>query len=83
MNHDRLKPCRNRTKPAWLTKERDQLEADRGETAYGQLYCLGRKPLQGRFMIQCDHCDEWYHGLFVNVMATDALDIQKYRCPKC
>ncbi|KAH3807107.1 hypothetical protein DPMN_135440 [Dreissena polymorpha] len=38
---------------------------------------------QGRFMIQCDHCDEWYHGSCVNITATDALDIQKYHCPNC
>ena len=83
LNHDRLKPCQDKTLPAWLTTERDRPELDGGEIADDQLYCLCKKPWQGRFMIQCDHCDEWYHGSCVNITATDALDIQKYRCPKC
>ena len=72
-NHDRLKPCRDRVLPAWLIKARDQPEPDPGEEAPdGQLYCMCKKPWQGRFMIQCDHCDVWYHGSCVNVTATDA-----------
>lgn len=34
-------------------------------------------------MIQCDYCDEWYHGSCVNITVTDALDIAKYKCGSC
>ena len=34
-------------------------------------------------MIQCDYCDEWYHGSRVDVTAADALEIDKYKCGLC
>lgn len=34
-------------------------------------------------MIQCDDCDEWYHGSCVDITASEALDIGKYRCKRC
>jgi hypothetical protein len=34
-------------------------------------------------MIQCDFCNNWFHGSCVDVSATDALDIDKYKCPDC
>ena len=34
-------------------------------------------------MIQCDYCDIWFHGSCVNVAPSDALDIDKYKCPGC
>ncbi len=84
-NHDRLKPCRDREIPLWIrtwhdnpsvaSNPLDQLDQD--------VYCFCRQPWQGRFMIQCDYCDEWYHGSCVNVTAAEALDIQKYKCNTC
>ena len=46
-------------------------------------YYMCRKPWQGRFMIQCDSCNEWYHGSCANVTVTDALDIAEFKCPVC
>ena len=48
-----------------------------------ELYCTCRKPWQGRFMIMCDFCEEWYHGSCVNITPTEALDIVKYKCGTC
>ncbi|MES9880179.1 MAG: RNase H-like domain-containing protein [Sedimenticola sp.] len=82
-NHDRLKPCRDRVLPVWIRKwkERDR-EEDVGE-ADDKLYCSCKKPWEGRFMIMCEYCDEWFHGSCVNVTASDALNIDKYRCAGC
>ena len=42
-----------------------------------------RKPYSGRFKIQCDFCDEQYHGSCVNITVTDALVIDKYKRKAC
>ncbi|KAH3803451.1 hypothetical protein DPMN_131712 [Dreissena polymorpha] len=49
-------------------EERERGERERGKVAPSKLdagdnlYCLCRKQLQERFMIQCDHCKETHHG---------------------
>ena len=84
VNHDRLKPCSDRKVPAWIMKWKSSPDVgvlpDEGDD---EAYCLCRTPWQGRFMIQCDYCDEWYHGSCVNITATDALEIDRYRCCIC
>ncbi|PJE78326.1 hypothetical protein CI610_02741 [invertebrate metagenome] len=83
-NHDRMAPCKDRKIPAWIqtfkTKGGGDAELPDQST---EVFCVCRKPWQGRFMIQCDYCQEWYHGSCVNVTATEALDIDKYKCKGC
>ena len=84
VNHDRMKHCRDRNLPGWLRRLRERSDDPKPDTVEDpQLYCLCRKPWQGRFMIQCDRCDEWFHGACVNVTPTEALDIDQYTCPNC
>ncbi|XP_070192316.1 lysine-specific demethylase 7B-like isoform X2 [Littorina saxatilis] len=48
------------------------------------LYCLCRKPYdETQFMIECDKCQDWYHGSCVNVQEHQAADIEYYHCPDC
>jgi len=55
---------------------------DRGDNRTDEeLYCSCRRPWEGRFMIMCDYCKEWYHGSCVNISSTEALDIDK--CGVC
>lgn len=85
VNHDRLKPCKDRQVPKWVKHWRENPDVkspDQGGDD-NEVYCLCRKPWQGRFMIQCDYCDEWYHGSCVDVTAADALEIDKYKCGLC
>ena len=85
VNHDRLKPCKDRQVPRWVKHWRENPDVrspDQGDDD-NDVYCLCRKPWQGRFMIQCDYCDEWYHGSCVDVTAADALEIDKYKCGLC
>jgi len=85
VNHDRMMPCRDRKLPAWVVqfKANAAQEESDNEEDEGKLYCMCQKPWEGRFMIQCDYCDIWYHGSCVNVSASDALDIDKYKCRPC
>ncbi|XP_066284104.1 lysine-specific demethylase 7B-like isoform X2 [Branchiostoma lanceolatum] len=48
------------------------------------LYCICRQPYDvTRFMIECDVCENWFHGSCVGVEEHQAADIDKYRCPNC
>jgi hypothetical protein len=49
------------------------------------LYCVCRSPEDGRTMLGCDHCDEWYHFSCVglNSALIPDLDNFPYSCPKC
>jgi transposase InsO family protein len=81
INHDRIKPCKNAKLPAWINnwKPDDSDDEEDDDTPY----CVCREPYYGRFMIQCDICDEWYHGSCVNVSPSDAVHIDKFKCPEC
>ena len=85
-NHDRMAPCRDRRVPPWIltwkAKGQDDRQADLPDDDQ-TLYCVCQRPWEGRFMIQCDYCDVWYHGSCVNVSPTEALDIDKYKCAAC
>ncbi|VDI61792.1 COMPASS component SPP1 [Mytilus galloprovincialis] len=84
INHDRMKKCNDRNIPAWLKRAQNQLRD--GENILvdnGDIYCICRKGDQGAFMIQCDLCDDWYHGTCVNVTPEVAETFATYHCPKC
>ena len=84
VNHDRMMPCKDRKVPEWITKYKNKGEVDDQDEEDDQTeYCVCKKPYSGRFMIQCDYCDEWFHGSCVNITVTDALVIDKYKCKAC
>uniref|UniRef100_A0A8D0HSP8 PHD finger protein 8 n=1 Tax=Sphenodon punctatus TaxID=8508 RepID=A0A8D0HSP8_SPHPU len=48
------------------------------------VYCLCRLPYDvTRFMIECDMCQDWFHGSCVGVEEDMAADIDLYHCPNC
>ncbi|KAM6289095.1 histone lysine demethylase PHF8-like, partial [Aegotheles albertisi] len=48
------------------------------------LYCLCRLPYDvTRFMIECDGCQDWFHGSCVGVEEEAAAEIDLYHCPQC
>ncbi|CAG8455479.1 10101_t:CDS:2 [Paraglomus occultum] len=48
-----------------------------------KLYCICRSGFDNRFMIQCDGCNEWYHGDCVKISEDISQLIDKYYCPGC
>ncbi|EPY50001.1 Set1C PHD Finger protein Spf1 [Schizosaccharomyces cryophilus OY26] len=49
----------------------------------GPVYCLCRGPDDGRWMLGCDGCEDWFHGECVNIPESfDELTAQ-YFCPSC
>ncbi|XP_042540783.1 histone lysine demethylase PHF8 isoform X2 [Dipodomys spectabilis] len=48
------------------------------------VYCICRLPYDvTRFMIECDTCQDWFHGSCVGVEEEKAADIDLYHCPNC
>ncbi|XP_075434558.1 histone lysine demethylase PHF8 isoform X3 [Ascaphus truei] len=48
------------------------------------VYCLCRLPYDvTRFMIECDVCQDWFHGSCVGVEEEKSSDIDLYHCPNC
>ncbi|XP_041130271.1 histone lysine demethylase PHF8 isoform X2 [Polyodon spathula] len=48
------------------------------------VYCLCRLPYDvTRFMIECDICQDWFHGSCVRVEESKAAEIDLYHCPDC
>ena len=83
LNHDKIKLCRDRTLPLWIRQWKQNPRSEEEMETSGKEYCICRQPWEGRFMIQCDDCDEWYHGSCVNLTPSDALHIDRYRCSDC
>lgn len=86
VSHDRLNPCRDREVPQWIKHWRNNpgISQDTASSkGDDRVYCFCRKQWQGRFMIQCETCNEWYHGACINITPTDALDIDEYKCSEC
>ncbi|XP_052779281.1 lysine-specific demethylase PHF2-like isoform X2 [Mya arenaria] len=48
------------------------------------LYCICRQPYdENEFMIECDICNDWFHGSCVGILEHQAPDIEIYHCPNC
>jgi COMPASS component SPP1 len=47
-------------------------------------YCICRGPDDHRWMIQCDACEDWFHGECVNLdKDTGENLVEKFVCPNC
>ena len=50
----------------------------------GGTYCICRTGWNNvEFMIACDQCGEWFHGLCVDILPNEGKLIEKYFCAKC
>ncbi|KAI9219559.1 hypothetical protein BC828DRAFT_162951 [Blastocladiella britannica] len=51
------------------------------KTAVAQrLYCICREPDDGRVMLQCDGCKDWFHPECIGIPSSDADTLQFYFC---
>ncbi|CAK7269573.1 COMPASS (complex proteins associated with Set1p) component [Sporothrix epigloea] len=55
-----------------------------GNTSDNGPYCICRGPDDHRWMIQCDDCEDWFHGDCVNIKKDDGENMMlSYICPNC
>lgn len=71
---------KSKSKPEKTKRKRDRYEDDEDNQ---QLYCICRKPDNGKVMIACDECDEWFHVECIGISKDKAQTIQKYVCAEC
>jgi hypothetical protein len=52
---------------------------------YGQevLYCSCQAPDDGRDMVQCDGCNEWYHPECLHETYDALANLETFNCPRC
>ncbi|KAJ3208407.1 PHD finger protein 3 [Dinochytrium kinnereticum] len=62
-----------------IVRQRKQPYNEKGE----RVYCICRTIDNGKFMIQCDSCKDWYHGTCVSITERAARDITSYECEEC
>jgi hypothetical protein len=84
-NHDRLKHCQDREIPACLRKCKHRLRDGENilEKEDGDILCIYKKPNDGGLMIQCDTCDDWFHGRCIGIAKEKADTLVTYYCPRC
>ncbi|KAJ3229655.1 hypothetical protein HDU81_005189 [Chytriomyces hyalinus] len=62
-----------------LVRELKQPYNEKGE----RVYCICRGVDDGKFMIQCDTCKDWYHGACVDISERQGRAITRYDCLQC
>nr|XP_045615991.1 uncharacterized protein K02A2.6-like [Procambarus clarkii] len=84
-NHDKLKKCKDLTCPGWIEKFKRHVTGSgpSGSAIQGPLLCVCRQPYDGKFMVQCDMCAEWFHGVCVGVTLASVRSKPEYACPRC
>ena len=89
VNHDRMKSVTLGIVPAWLEQARKELsensngkESEMGSQSK-EVFCLCGKPDDGKLMIQCDQCSDWFHGKCVSIDHQEAQRMRVYFCPLC
>ena len=65
------------------TRKRRKPTLASGKDESAETYCICKKPYVGDCMIQCDLCQEWFHGKCVNVSLHEAEHMDTYACPLC
>jgi len=58
--------------PTWEEREADS-----------SLYCVCRGRDDGSFMICCESCENWFHGVCVGIREKDGPNVDAYYCQKC
>ena len=92
IHHDRMRPCNDRSLPLWLTRKRsnlsecsnDILDETLGPFIDEPLYCYCRRPDDGKLMVACDGCGEWFHAKACLKLTKKQVDRMKtFFCQNC
>ncbi|KAL7558921.1 hypothetical protein ACA910_015498 [Epithemia clementina (nom. ined.)] len=49
----------------------------------GSRHCVCGGPSDGRLMLSCDKCENWFHGYCVGIKPEDSEEIDEWVCPPC
>ena len=49
----------------------------------GTRHCICGGPSDGRFMLNCDSCDRWFHGRCVGLSKEASEKLEEWKCPIC
>ena len=83
-NPDRIKKCVLKVTPPWVEQAREEATNEGNEGApHTEVYCICGGPDDRGLMIQCDQCQDWFHGKCVSVNEQQAREIMTYHCPVC
>lgn len=91
------RPTRPKSRPAPKKKQRVAVTKDyklpagappvdtshQGDEDHQDLFCVCRRPDDGKWMIGCDYCEEWIHGSCVGMTPARAKLMHKFCCPFC
>lgn len=78
LNHDMLKRCNDSTLPAWILNEQHSMRL--GEKIK---YCFCRRPDDGKLMVMCESCLEWYHAACIQMTKKQIKSTPKFICSRC
>lgn len=63
-------------------EEEEEDEDDDDDDPYKE-YCICRKPHGNRFMIACDHCEDWFHGSCIGLSKKQSEQYESWVCQTC
>jgi PHD-finger len=79
----KTKPGTKGARKGKTDKSETTLESDEEESDHGP-YCICRGPDDHRWMIQCDQCEDWFHGECVKLDKELGENlVEKFVCPNC
>jgi hypothetical protein len=64
------------------SEKRRKKKQKQARTVVPDVYCICRGVEEG-LMIQCDGCDEWFHGICISVTQEEADAMESYICALC
>ena len=68
--------------PLWVRRKRRKLKEAKEESVE-EVYCVCRGKDDGRPMVQCDQCWQWYHCDCMGLTREKARDMKIFECPDC
>ena len=77
MHHDQLKAFAG-TIPKWAKKEVLRIQEGREE-----VICICQRPDDGRPIVQCDTCKDWFHCNCMKLTRRKAMALPSFTCPNC
>ena len=85
VHHDKMRLCKDRITPSWARQFQANVKHWESAEDFEKKprYCFCRKGDNGEFMVQCDKCYEWFHGLCIGQDKRAEARKREYVCGLC